>query len=103
MTAQPPVAGPTLDPADLAGRKLVALFSRATARDFADVHDLAQRYGIDRLVTWAHEVDAGFDLRVLADMLRMVQRYRDSDIPSDDPAAVRAFALQWAARIGAET
>ena len=38
---RPPVisiVGPTFDPEELAGRKLVALFSRAEARDSADVH-----------------------------------------------------------------
>jgi len=30
-------AGPTLAPEELAGRKLLALFGRAAARDFADV------------------------------------------------------------------
>src|SRR5580704_15298217 len=34
-------AGPTLAPEELAGRKLLALFDRAAARDFADVRLLA--------------------------------------------------------------
>lgn len=33
--------GPTLVPLELAGRKLLALFGRAEARDFADVYVLA--------------------------------------------------------------
>ena len=37
------IVGPTFDPEELAGRKLVALFDRAEARDFADVFVLAQR------------------------------------------------------------
>jgi hypothetical protein len=40
--------GPALDPDDLAGRKLIALFDRAEARDFADVYVLAGRYGTQR-------------------------------------------------------
>ena len=43
------VAGPTFDPAELAGRKVVALFSRAEARDFVDVHALLERYTRDPL------------------------------------------------------
>lgn len=39
------IVGPTFDPEELAGRKLVALFDRAEARDFADVFVLAQRFG----------------------------------------------------------
>ncbi len=35
--------GPTLAPSELAGRKLLALFGRGEARDFADVYVLAQR------------------------------------------------------------
>lgn len=33
------VLGPTLAPVELAGRKLLALFGRAEARDFAEVHE----------------------------------------------------------------
>ena len=36
-------AGPTLAPEELAGNKLLALFDRAAARDFADVYVLARR------------------------------------------------------------
>jgi predicted nucleotidyltransferase component of viral defense system len=36
-------AGPTFALEELAGRKLLALFDRAEARDFADVYDIAQR------------------------------------------------------------
>jgi predicted nucleotidyltransferase component of viral defense system len=36
-------AGPTLAPEELAGHKLLALFDRAAARDFADVYVLARR------------------------------------------------------------
>ena len=41
--------------------KLVALFSRAEARDFADVYVLAQRFDRTTLLARAHEVDPGFD------------------------------------------
>jgi hypothetical protein len=50
---RPPVVsivGPTFDPEELAGRKLVALFDRAEARDFADVFVLAQRFGQEVLM-----------------------------------------------------
>ena len=42
-------AGPTLAPEELAGHKLLALFDRAAARDFADVYVLARRFGKDAL------------------------------------------------------
>lgn len=63
------VAGPTFDPAELAGRKVVALFDRAEARDYTDVYELVQRFGKDELLALAAEVDLGFDLRVFAQML----------------------------------
>lgn len=96
------MAGPTLDPEDLAGRKVLALFSRALPRDFVDVFALAQRYGRDRLVALAAEMDAGFDRLVLADMLQSIRRLEDSTLEAEDPAAVRAFALDWAARLREE-
>jgi hypothetical protein len=56
------VAGPTFDPEELAGRKVIALFDRAEARDFTDVYVLAGRYSKTLLLTRAAEVDRGFDL-----------------------------------------
>ena len=42
---------------ELAGRKLLALFDRAEARDFADVYDIAQRYDIGLLLERAAQID----------------------------------------------
>ena len=55
------MVGPTYALDELAGRKLVALFDRAEARDFTDVYALAARFGTDTLLSRAAEVDAGFD------------------------------------------
>ena len=55
---RPPVVtivGPTFDPEELAGRKLAALFSRAEARDFADVYVLAQRFSKELLLERAEK------------------------------------------------
>ena len=93
------VAGPTLDPDELAAHKVVALFDRAEARDFADVHALAARYSRRRLVELAALVDAGFDLAIFADMLEAHRRFTDQEIPSADPDAVRAFADRWSAEL----
>ncbi len=46
-------AGPTLAPEELAGNKLLALFDRAAARDFADVYMLARRFGKEVLLARA--------------------------------------------------
>ena len=74
-------AGPTLAPEELAGHKLLALFDRAAARDFADVYVLARRFGKDALITRAAQIDAGFDITVLADMMTTLDRFTDSEIP----------------------
>jgi predicted nucleotidyltransferase component of viral defense system len=74
-------AGPTLAPEELVGHKLLALFDRAAARDFADVYVLARRFGKAVLLARAARIDAGFDTTVLASMLatpRPVHRRRDS-------------------------
>ena len=52
--------GPTLPARDLVGRKVIALFDRAAARDFVDVYRLAEHFGRQGLLTQARRVDAGF-------------------------------------------
>lgn len=90
--------GPTLGPAELAGRKLLALFDRAEARDFADVYLLAERFGKEALVAQAVMVDGGFDLKVLAQMMRSLSRLDDDEIPLPpaECAPARAFFALWA-------
>lgn len=68
------IAGPTFAPDALAGRKVVALFDRAAARDFVDVHALSRRFTKPELLELAREVDRGFDTRVFVDMLRYLDR-----------------------------
>lgn len=93
--------GPTLGPRDLAARKTLALFGRAEARDYADVYDLARRYGRDQLITWAAADDAGFDRRVFASMLSAIERLTDDDlpVPAQRVYAVRAYFGAWAAEL----
>lgn len=96
------VLGPTLAPVELAGRKLLALFGRAEARDFADVYVLAQRFGKDALLEQAQAVDAGFDLGVLAQMIQTIGRFDDSEIPltREELPLARAFFTKWARELG---
>ena len=92
------VLGPSLAPEELAARKLLALFGRAEARDFADVYVLIQRFGKERLLDLASALDAGFDHVVLAQMLRTIGRFADDEIPlspSDLPKAKKFFEA-WA-------
>ena len=91
------VLGPTLVPLELAGRKLLALFGRAEARDFADVYVLAERFGIETLTTEAAAGDAGFDVHVLADMMATLDRFSDEEIrlPPAAVADARSFFARW--------
>ncbi|WP_244927925.1 nucleotidyl transferase AbiEii/AbiGii toxin family protein [Nocardioides sp. W7] len=92
------VLGPTMAPLELAGRKLLALFGRAEARDFADVYVLADRFGTQALIEEAQTLDAGFDLEVLAQMIGTLDRFDDDEIPLDQhrrPLA-RTFFAEWA-------
>lgn len=89
--------GPTLSSRDLAARKTLALFGRAAPRDFADVYDLARRYGRDRLLDWAAADDPGFDKQVFADMLASIDRLTDEDLPAEAKrvAAFRDYFRAW--------
>ncbi|MGH8892365.1 MAG: nucleotidyl transferase AbiEii/AbiGii toxin family protein [Actinomycetes bacterium] len=90
--------GPTLVPLELAGRKLLALFGRAEARDFADVFVLAKRFDKEALLAEAAADDAGFDRRVLAEMMGTLGRFADEEIPLPDAVVgdARAFFAVWA-------
>ena len=69
MPARASVAGPTFAPEQLAGRKLIALFDRAAARDFVDVYSLARLFGKPTLLAHVALIDLGFDTQVLASMV----------------------------------
>ncbi|WP_308340748.1 nucleotidyl transferase AbiEii/AbiGii toxin family protein [Rhodococcus sp. USK10] len=98
LPATASVAGPTYAPEELAGRKLIALFDRAEARDFADIYALSAIYDKDTLLTRAAEIDAGFDPQILATMLDSLQRFPDHAIPTDptEIPPLRAFFTDWA-------
>jgi hypothetical protein len=97
--------GPTLPPLELAGRKLLALFGRAEARDFADVYVLAQRWPTAALMEQAQALDPGFDPKVLAQMLATLSRFTDDDIPLEagQAAAARVYFTTWADELGRDT
>ena len=91
-------AGPTLAPEELAGHKLLALFDRAAARDFADIYVLAHKFGKDVLLARAAQIDAGFDAKVLADMIASLDRFTDDELPitsGSSAADLRAFYAAW--------
>lgn len=89
--------GPTFAPEELAARKLLALFDRAAARDFVDVHALSEHFELDRIQDLAAELDGGFTAALLADMLKSHQRFSDDELGmlGGDPPRLRAFINQW--------
>ena len=59
---------------------------------------LARRFGKDMLLARAAQIDAGFDARVLADMIATLDRLTDSEIPVPDgssAAGLREFYATW--------
>ena len=95
------IAGPTFAPPELAGRKLVALFDRAAARDFLDVYALSSRFSKPELLDLAGEIDPGFDVDVFVEMLAMLPRYSDVDLALGevDVVVVRQFFQRWAVEL----
>ena len=84
IRSQAPVTmsiGPVVHVDDVAGGKMEALFTRAEARDFIDIDAMVISGGFTRtkLQELAASRDAGFDLRVLADMLAVIDFYPDAE------------------------
>ncbi len=71
--------GPVLHADDVVAGKMSALYTRAEPRDFLDIDAALTtgRYTRTRLCELAEQSDAGFDLRVLADLFGMLERYPD--------------------------
>ena len=92
------ILGPTFNHEELAGRKLLALFDRAEARDFADVFVLAQHFGKELLLVRASEIEISLNTDVLAQMMRSVARYSDAELPIDESLLkdLRFFFEKWA-------
>ena len=98
---QQTVLGPTIGDEELAADKTLALFGRAAARDFVDVHALARRYGEARLVELASAKDLGFSPPYLADALASIDRLDRRQFNVDDTAysQLRQWALRWSRAI----
>lgn len=88
--------GTTYDPEEIAGQKTLALFNRAAERDFVDVRALVEQFGSELLLDRAREIDSGFDPHVLAEMIDMLARFTDDELPTDQPDELRAFFAEWA-------
>ena len=104
--AFPPVVsetGPVLTPADLAGDKMTALFSRAAARDFVDVYALSKRFSRAELYELARDKDSGFVLERLHDALGTFEhRYRqDFPVSDENYERLRAWVHSWRSELPA--
>ncbi len=72
---------PTRSLTDLAADKVLALFGRATTRDFVDVYWLQHTmYDWSTLMEWARQKDPGFDLEWMAKACLQVDTVRESDV-----------------------
>ena len=76
---------------ELAASKMLALFTRAEARDFVDVYALVQRYGFERLCQLAAEKDHGFHSAGLADALGAITRLPRSAFNLEDEALAKLY------------
>ena len=93
--------GPTLAPLELAGRKLLALFDRAQPRDFVDVYELVRRFGADRVLASAGDIDPGFQTEHLVVALRRISVFGADDLRCDDQRyeQIRRFSTDWASEL----
>ena len=91
------IVGPTFAPEELGGRKLLALFDRAAARDFVDVLALSDHYSKQLLIAEASALDAGFTADLLAGQITTLDRFTDDDLPvaRADIDRLRAFFAAW--------
>lgn len=69
---------------ELGADKVLALYGRAEARDFVDVHRLSQRLGLERLCHLAGLKDRGFSTDRLVEAMRGFERHRRQDFDVDD-------------------
>jgi Nucleotidyl transferase AbiEii toxin, Type IV TA system len=76
----------TLSSVELAVDKLLAIFSRAEARDFVDFNALVERFGLEQLAKLASQKDRGFSLEVFAQMLSRFDRLKEVEFGVDPDA-----------------
>ena len=86
---EPGDPAPTLSGEELAVDKVLAIFGRAEARDFADLMALEPRYGLESLLARARDKDRGFDVGVFIEMLDRVRRLRRDEFDLGDADYVR--------------
>jgi hypothetical protein len=92
---------PTLRSEELAVDKVLGVFGRAEARDFADLIVLEPRYGLGRLFELAAEKDRGFLPGVFVEMLDRFARLRADEFDLDDAryAELVQAVGRWRSRV----
>jgi hypothetical protein len=96
LPPEPSRYGPALSGEELAVDKVLAVFGRAEARDFADLAVLVPRYGLVRLCRLAGEKDGGFRPAALREMLDRFDRLPRDEFDVDDAGFERLrAALSW--------
>jgi hypothetical protein len=93
----PTHVGLVVAPEELAGRKILALFDRALARDFIDVYVLATHFSLDSMVAMAQIIDLGFDPVALSETLATIERFEDQNLSGFgiDARELREFFTNW--------
>lgn len=88
--------GPVLHVDDVATGKMSALYTRAEPRDFlaVDAIIMSGRHSRDRLCELAEQADAGFDRRIFADVLAMLERYPDHRLAAYEATPERIEGLR---------
>ena len=92
------LVGPVFSPLELAGRKLLALFDRAEARDFVDVYVLSKKFGKQKVFDAANQIEVSLNKQILARMMNALDRFSDDELPIDhsEVGALRKYFANWA-------
>lgn len=92
------LVGPVFSPLELAGRKLLALFDRAEARDFVDVYVLSKKFGNQKIFDAATQIEVSLNKPILARMMNALDRFSDDELPIDhsEVGALRKYFANWA-------
>ena len=100
LPMQPTTPAPTLSGEELGADKVLAIFSRAEARDFSDLLPLEEAYGLDQLLELASQKDLGFQPKYFVEMLERFNRFRreEFDIPDDQFALLQESVGRWRER-----
>ncbi|HZU73461.1 MAG TPA: hypothetical protein VE990_11895 [Acidimicrobiales bacterium] len=79
---------------------MLAIFSRAEARDFSDLLPLEEAYGLDQLLELAGQKDLGFQPKYFGEMLERFNRFRreEFDIGDDEFARLKESIGRWRER-----